>query len=68
MLCKTCYISSILESFTLLRIKRKIKAGKKVGKSLENGESKGSGRQKIDIGCGLRFYDSPELLNKGGDV
>ena len=41
--------SSIQESFTLLRIKRKMKAGKKGDKSLVNVESKGSGRQKIDI-------------------
>ena len=33
-----------------------------------NGESKGSGRQKIDMGWEKRFLDSPELLNRGGDI
>ena len=32
-----------------------------------NGESKGSSRQKIDMGWGKRFLDIPELLNRGGD-
>ena len=55
-LAKHAIRSSIQESFTLLKIKRKMKAGKKGGKSLVNGKSKGSGRQKIDMGWGKEVF------------
>ena len=47
-----------------------MKALKKGAKSLKKGDSKVSRRQKdrCKTGREKRFLDSPELLNRGGDI
>ena len=47
-----------------------MKALKKGAKSLKKGDSKVSRRQKdrCKTGQEKRFLDSPELLNRGGDI
>ena len=47
-----------------------MKAVKKGAKSLKKGDSKVSRRQKdrCKTGREKRFLDSPELLNRGGDI